>query len=222
MTKNEWKNLKEKCLFSNGNQTSIKILWIIVIFFEIFSKLSDDAFAEHARVSANKRWIPSKRDVAGVNGAITYFTQSRRTIWDVWDVKRFVFLQLGNTNVAITSSQREAIGRASITANSFSPSHRPLTLYTCDSCLVWHSWNYLDNRTILPEILHCFSDNNIKYSQSSNIFNYINPCAAGGWFGRYKMMQKTVKNGRINPGIWVLIWEYAVRDIQWILTYRVI
>ena len=54
------------------------------------------------------------------------------------------------------------------------------------------------------------------YSISSDFLILFNPCAAGGWFGHYKMMQKTL----LKPWQLVLIWEYSVRAIQWIPTWH--
>ena len=46
----------------------------------------------------------------------------------------------------------------------------------------------------------------------------INPFAAGGWFGQYKMMQH--RKNDWNPGKWVLTWEYSARAFIWIPTWQ--
>ena len=46
---------------------------------------------------------------------------------------------------------------------------------------------------------------------------FINPYAAGGWFGQYKIMKNKLKNDW-NPGKWVLIWEYSIRAFIWVPT----
>ena len=44
------------------------------------------------------------------------------------------------------------------------------------------------------------------------MFELLNPYAASGWFGQYKMIQKPLKNDW-NPGTWVYSFESTQREL---------
>ena len=82
----------------------------------------------------------------------------------------------------------------------------------------WQLWRILVVSKLLRLKIHRMWL--LFYSFSGNCahiehWEQVNPYAADGWFGQYKMKKKTLKYDW-NPGIWVLIGEYSGRAIKWI------